>query len=281
MLSTRARRALKYAAIAGAISGIVVLVLLVIKAKESAERINCIGRLDQLIFALNNYYLMNGNFPPAYLEDDKGHRMHSWRVIVRNSLNDDPPFRYDLHKAWNDPANADCIDAKASKSTYLNVGGGLASKKELGGFVFGLFACPSDQNAMDQGRTNYVAIVGENTLWPGKTGYIPKNKYDFAYGENTLDPKMKDSPANVAEKDKIFLIELPDSDIPWLEPRDISVEEAVELFRERKSGKYQSCLRHLQYITLSGKTGDVASIPDEETFRNMIVLDQSAEEKGG
>lgn len=248
---TKSFRVIKYAALGAAIVGIVGLVLLfrslVSEARRNADRSICIGRLTCLRMALINYCVTNGTFPPAYVQDENGHRMHSWRVIIRPYSNDTRPLAYDFHKAWDHPQNT----IAPSKDSEVDP-------------IYGPYVCPCDNNAFAQGFTNYVAIIGRNTLWPGKTGYKP---ISFAHAKNTLDPNRKATLASVAEKNKILLIELPESDIAWTEPRDITVEEAVNLYRQRKRGKYRS--GHLQYITLSGKYGDIFDIPSEETFRNM------------
>lgn len=273
MPSAKSRRLIKQASFALAIAGLISLVLfvrsLVADARRSAERLACIGHLTQLASFLNSYYQANGSLPPAYVADEKGRLMHSWRVLITPYTSNNSLLVYDLNKAWNDPKNSEYIDESGAGCAYYDASGRHANKKELGEFLYGGYACPSDKNALDRGLTNYVAIVGANTLWPGKSGCKPKTGFVFSLAENTFGAKESISPASVDEKDKILLIELPNSDIQWLEPRDITVEQAIELYRERKRGRYSSCRTHLHYITLSGKNGDISSIPDEETFRNM------------
>ena len=67
------------------------------------------------------------------------------------------------------------------------------------------FTCPSDP-ATRPGRTNYVAVVGPNTAWPGLRGANLKD--DFPDGaENT-----------------ILVVEVADSGIDWIEPRDLNFD---------------------------------------------------------
>ncbi|NQT38027.1 MAG: hypothetical protein HQ581_11085, partial [Planctomycetes bacterium] len=265
MPRTKSFSRIRYAALGVAIAGIVGLVLFVrseiSEARRDAERSACTGHLAYLTADLNSYYLTNGTFPPAYVEDENGRRMHSWRVLIRPYFNDSTSLAYDFDKAWDHPDNTI-----------------VPSKEFEVQRIYDAYVCPSDDNALAQGFTNYVAIVGKNTLWPGKEGYKPISRYDFAYGKNTFDPNSKATPASVSEKDMILLIELPESDIVWAEPRDLTVEEAVNLYRERKRGEYRT--GHVQYITLSGKSGDIVDIPDEETFRNMCGDGKGGRKRG-
>ena len=70
---------------------------------------------------------------------------------------------------------------------------------------FDIFDVPARRK--DPCVTNYVAVVGPNTMWPGST------------------------PAKLAKEgsdnDKILLIEITNSDINWMEPRDLTLEEAL------------------------------------------------------
>ncbi|MBN1912728.1 MAG: DUF1559 domain-containing protein [Pirellulales bacterium] len=70
------------------------------------------------------------------------------------------------------------------------------------------FQCPSGPKT--PGMTNYVAVVGPGTVWQGTRGV-------------SLD-EFTDDPAKT-----ILLVELADSDIPWPEPRDITLDEALGL----------------------------------------------------
>ena len=68
------------------------------------------------------------------------------------------------------------------------------------------FRCFSDARPREAGITNYVAVVGPDTAWPG-----------------TQERTLKE----FRERPTIVLVETFASDIGWLEPRDLSVEEFV------------------------------------------------------
>lgn len=148
----------------------------------SYRRASCMNNLKQIALSVLSYWDRDGSFPPAYVADENGKPMHSWRVLIlpyieKNDLYD----AYDFNEAWDGPNNA-----------------------KLAQTPLRLFRCPSESNVAP--LTNYVAVVGPNTMWPGAEGVSPD-----------------DIPDGAAET--ILLIEWPDSDIHWMEPRDVSFEE--------------------------------------------------------
>jgi prepilin-type processing-associated H-X9-DG protein len=65
-----------------------------------------------------------------------------------------------------------------------------------------LFACPSDRSSLPH-MTNYVAVTGPGTAWP--------REGSFHVGDATSD--------------MIVLVEISNSNIHWMEPRDLPIEE--------------------------------------------------------
>ena len=65
-----------------------------------------------------------------------------------------------------------------------------------------LFTCPSDRSSLPR-MTNYVAVTGQGTAWP--------REGSFHVGDGT--------------KDTIVLVEISNSNIHWMEPRDLPIEE--------------------------------------------------------
>jgi prepilin-type processing-associated H-X9-DG protein len=145
--------------------------------------VTCKGNLKQIGLALYLYHEKYGSFPPAYVADEKGDPAHSWRTLLlpfmeRHSLYKE--YRFD--EPWDGPNN---------------------SKLENG---IPVIRCPFDPTTRGR-RTNYVAVVGPNTAWPGLR---PANlKDDFPDGaENT-----------------ILVVEVADSGIDWIEPRDLAFDD--------------------------------------------------------
>ena len=87
-----------------------------------------------------------GCFPPAYIADQDGRPMHSWRVLLLPFP--DQPALYDAYnfsEPWNGPNNRKLADQIGR--IYLRSG------------------LDSDQ----AGTTSFVAVVGSETAWPGAT----------------------------------------------------------------------------------------------------------------
>lgn len=219
-------------------------------AQEAARRTQCRGDLPWLRSCLRNYVDAFGTLPPAVIRDDNGRPMHSWRVLLMDhnrrspwGYDDDatqPKYRFD--EPWDSPNN------RKLESTYHQV-----------------FACESDPGSHEFRRANYVAVVGENTLWP------PTGPRDFGDLENPH--------AQYAEK--ILLIELPDSDIHWMEPRDITFDEAISLFSAPNGLKATRHIRTtslwdppqgLYYITYGGRCKSMQTIRDATHFAELLEI---------
>ncbi|HEY1598016.1 MAG TPA: DUF1559 domain-containing protein [Pirellulales bacterium] len=157
-----------------------ILVPAIGSAREAARRATCQCRLKQLGLALQNYISAFGTFPPAYVADDEDRPMHSWRALVI------PYFEateltnaYDLSEPWDGPNNRKLIDH----------------------MPYNIYRCASDFHATP-GTSNFVAVVGPETLWPGAASRKPD--------------EVSDGLSNT-----IAVVEVADLDIPWTQPRDL------------------------------------------------------------
>lgn len=154
-------------------------------AHTSPRRAICVSNMKQLTLAVLNYEARHGHFPPAYVADENGKPMHSWRVLILPFLEQEALYKqYDLLEPWNGPHNSRLMK-KCPK----------------------VFQCPSAHNR-EPSATNYVAVVGDVTAWP------ENKKVEF--------DDIEDDTSNT-----ILLVEVADSDINWLEPRDIAFDQAI------------------------------------------------------
>jgi hypothetical protein len=146
---------------------------------------SCNRRLDAIQRALQAYCEDHGHFPPAYIADENGRPMHSWRVLITPYLG----FENDLYSAyrfdepWNGPNN-----------------------RKLAQEIPWIFRCPRRSSGRGSLSTDYVVVVGPGTLFPGAETVSPGDIADGS--ENT-----------------ITIVEIEDSDIHWMEPRDLRFEE--------------------------------------------------------
>ena len=149
------------------------------------------------------------------------------------------PEQYDFSEPWDGPNNSK-----------------LAEKMPA------IFRCPSDEE--NKNETNYVAVVGPETAWPGSS--------------TTKSRDISDGTSNT-----IMIFEVADSGINWLEPRDLTLGQAMRGFnptdiRPAISSKHQggvNCLfadGSVHFLTdgikpellralLTANGGEVAELP--------------------
>jgi hypothetical protein len=156
-------------------------------AREAARRSQCKGNLKQIGLALLNYREAYGCFPPAYVADDNGRPIHSWRVLILPFLDQAPLYNeYRFDEPWDGPNNRK-----------------LAGR--FGRYFIG--RCPSDGVGSEESAgamTSYVAVVGPQTIWTGDSCV------------NTVD--ITDGPEQT-----LMVVEVANSGINWMEPRDLHV----------------------------------------------------------
>ena len=106
----------------------------------------CGSNISQIGLALRQYHEVNDCFPPAYVTDDVGNKLYSWRVLILPYLDyGDIYDHYNLCQAWNGPDNI------RLSNTRLRT-----------------FCCPySWDYSAAPNATNYVAVTGPGTLFPG------------------------------------------------------------------------------------------------------------------
>ncbi|MCO6042648.1 DUF1559 domain-containing protein [Aeoliella sp. ICT_H6.2] len=180
------------------------------QANREARKNSCKNYLRSVGLSLQSYQDWHGSLPPAHLVDSTGTPTHSWRTIISPSIFYDLETDYfaqlDLSKPWDDPVNTAVLDR------YV-----------------GTIQCPEREERQSK-LTPYVAVVGEGTPWPTPmTGdKLPVPLTDEQRAANRNATRAIDHPA------KILVVEWPESDIQWTEPRDLSVEEFLKWFETQR-----------------------------------------------
>jgi hypothetical protein len=147
----------------------------------------CRNNLKQIGLALQIYHDQWGAFPPAYVADDKGRPIHSWRTLILPCLEQTTLYnQYRFDEPWDGPNNAEVCKRFPSSAMP--------------------FSCPADPN-YGHPQTNYLAVVGPNTAWPGSRSA-------------QLGTDFPDGAAST-----VLLIEVERSGIHWMEPRDLNFDE--------------------------------------------------------
>jgi hypothetical protein len=181
--------------------------------------------------ALLQYKAVNGAFPPAVFTDDHGKPMKSWRVAILPYLEEQALYqRYDSKQPWNAPQN------HAVASTPVSVA---------------LFCCPSDPDTTaNPTETNYVMVVGKKTV-----GGMPNEVVKSA---DTMDTPGK----------TILLVEVSGLHINWTEPRDVTVEEFMEMVAKGRASHHPG---GFQVLTTDGSAHFLSNGIDPKTLRAMLL----------
>jgi len=139
----------------------------------------CARNLRCIAAALMSYEAQHGCFPPAFLADARGRPRHSWRVLILPHLGAQQIYdQYRFDEPWDGPHN-----------------------RQLTALMPDVFRCPSSD--LKSLSTNYVAVVGPNTIWPG-----------------ARSTRLADVPDGV--NSTLLLVETTE-EIPWMEPRDLEL----------------------------------------------------------
>jgi hypothetical protein len=153
------------------------------QAREAARRSQCKNNLKQIALALMNYESKYGTFPPAYVADESGKPMHSWRVLILPDLDQQALYNdYNFLEPWDGPNNSRLLSRMPP-----------------------VYACPSHPGAPGSTTsTAYAAVFGEHCVFRGAE---PVKMMDITDGmSNTL-----------------IVAEASNAGIPWMKPEDIDI----------------------------------------------------------
>jgi prepilin-type processing-associated H-X9-DG protein len=206
-----------------ACGGIVVGVVL--PARESARRAVCSNNLYVVSLAMHNYHDVYRAFPPSVITDEDGRPMRSWRVAIlpfieQEALDD----RYDCSESWDGPHNRAMHDI--SIATYR---------------------CPGDTRST-RVETSYVRVVDD----------APGRGIQTAGGEPNESLGFWDIRDGTSRT--IILIEVGSSGIHWMEPRDISLEEAFTFLTDPDASPFRRVHRGGVHVAFAD--GKVRFLPD-------------------
>ncbi|MBC7818288.1 MAG: DUF1559 domain-containing protein, partial [Planctomycetaceae bacterium] len=169
-------------------------------AREAAHNNQCQGNLNQLMLALLNYHDTYKALPPAYLADANGKPIHSWRVLLLPFLGQQEIYN---QYDFSEPWDGPNNRKLADKINLL------------------LFWCPSGPVHEGSLMTNYVVVVGPKTAFPGSDSTTFDDFHDGR--ENT-----------------ILIVEIANSNIHWMEPRDLNVDEMSFVLNDPKQPSISS-----------------------------------------
>jgi prepilin-type processing-associated H-X9-DG protein len=205
-----------------------VLVLLLLPAispaTQAAQRAACVNNLKQINLALLSYHDAYKHFPPINICDKNGKPLMSWRVAIL------PFMEY----------NALYDSLKKDESWNSPTNAALVGKVKLPELI-----CPSAYYDVNNCSTDYVAVIGPGTAWhsdgPVKLSNLPDG------GSHT-----------------VMLIEAANSDVHWAEPRDLTLEEALERMKTGKGLRISTA--HPSVINVLFADGHVSALRSKMPF---------------
>ena len=217
--------------------GILVLIgavaLLMKMRNDAVQEANCTAcrqMLKLIALVLLEYSETHGNLPPAYLCDETGKPVNSWRLLIADYAfyHRTVSVGYDVTQPWTAPGNS---EFRLAERTVRE------------------FQCPSAADHR-QAITNYVAVVGSDTMWPGSKPAKPA--------------------ADGSDIDKILVIEVVNSDILWMEPRDLTLEQALDAIQP-KAGIGSGHPSGINYVTVGGEVRTLDRNIDRDSLRRLLV----------
>ncbi len=179
------RRVLPGVSVATAVPlGLVGLVSATSAANESAHRTTSINNMKEIALGMHNYHDAKGRFPPAYTVDKEGKPLLSWRVLILPYTEDNMLYeQFRLDEPWDSEHN-----------------------KKLIARMPQFYKSPESKVSSD-GKTNYLTVRGEKSVFPGKTGI-----------------SMRDVPDGTAYT--IMTVEVSDEKaVIWTKPNDFEYDE--------------------------------------------------------
>lgn len=183
------------------------------QAREAARVSSCNCNLKQIGLALHNYKATYGTLPPAYVADEQGRPMHSWRVLLLPFLDQVELYEaYDFSEPWNGPNNSKLLNR--IPKFYICPSWTPRPPSIARSPIFSpltLLACTGTSSVPHTiTTTSYAAAFGPHCAFRGATG--------VAFDE------FPDGVSNT-----VMIGEAAGASIPWTKPEDIDVAKHPKL----------------------------------------------------
>jgi hypothetical protein len=245
------RFSLRTVAIGTMASGVLLAVLVpsLRQARRALQRMSCQGNLKSVALALHCYHDIYKKFPCAITYADDGTAMHSWRVLVMPYLSSDATDGgYDYKEPWNGPNNCRLFGGTAL--TQWNE----KCIRQPAASCPSVYSCPGAPSSQNRMCTNYVMLIDDR---PGKPNGPPNRPGSVA---PSLDPKSA-----------VIIIEIADSDIHWMEPRDVLLSELSMKINDRAKRSLSSHHGGACVVHAGGTVEILDEATTEERLRDLLA----------
>ena len=218
-------------------------------ARQAAQRITCTNNMKQIALALHNYRDVHKAFPWAITFGHDGTPMHSWRVAIVPYLDQQSFYdRYEFREAWNGPGNG--LLGDEIPDTWRDNGGNVSQYV----YVPPTYRCPSAPRTQSHLCTNYVMLIDDRPGAPNGPPNLPGS------APPSLDPISA-----------VIVIEIADSDIHWMEPRDVLLSELSMKIHDRSTRSLSSCHGGACVLHADGTVEVLDDATTEERVRELLT----------
>lgn len=165
-------------------------------AHTPEARTTCGNNLKHIALALHNYHDAYKTFPPAYIADEDGEPMHSWRVLILPFMEHADLYeRYDFDEPWDGPNNS----TLAAEFPEMPV-----------------FRCPRDSGASPD-APSYMVIVAPEGIFEG--------------GKANRMADIRDGTVNT-----ILVVEVAGATSHWMAPVDLDASAIDQPINSARDG---------------------------------------------
>jgi len=226
------------------------------------------NNLKAIGLALHRYHDDYSMFPPAFIADENGRPMHSWRVLLLPHLAEGHEhsaryyrsqlFKYGLFEISKVYERVQIENRTAEQIKYFleqyrfDEPWDGPNNRKLHDLPAGAFHCPDGADpAMN---TSCVAIVGEQTVWTETCGRKIKEITD-------------------GTSDTALVVEITDSGIHWLEPRDLQYDDLPLEINPKDRRGISSPYKHGAYVLLcDGSVRYVGNRISKDNLRRLLEI---------
>lgn len=213
-------------------------------AREAGRRMTCMNNMKLLHTAMLSYEIANGALPPAYTVDSNGKPLHSWRVLILPYMEQSELYEsIRLDEPWDSAHNRRFTTRMPE-----------------------VFRCPGCARCASHTEnpwrlpgancTNYFAVVGdEAAMLPDE----PRPLHDIA-----------DSVSQT-----LLLVEAADRSVNWMQPKDLSLEEAIEVLSNPNVSRHIR-VRESLWTTTFQRLGSNAIFVDGHSWWHGTLSRQDA-----
>ena len=223
--------------------------------RRSEMQRECMANLKLLGLALHDYHDVHRKFPSATTYAADGRPMHSWRVLITPWLDDFPFFSgYDRNEPWDGPNNrrlGDDMPDSWRRSTPPNESPGKPFQYVL---YPSWYRCPSAPVSQDPMCTNYVMLIDDRPGKPNGPPHLP----------GSVPPSLNPGSA-------VWVIEIADSDIHWMEPRDVLLSELSMKINDRSKRSLASYHGGACVLHADGSVEILDEATTEERVRELLA----------